>query len=480
VTVLIGIDQGTSGTRTVAFDEHLQPVAEAYRPAAVHHPQPGWIEKDAEETLGTVRDSLEEVVRAVGGPGTIGAVGLDNEGETVVAWHAETLEPLAPAVVWGCRRSQPIVDRLERSGAGEEILAISGLPLDPYFSATKIRWLVENVPAVAECAEQGTLRTGTLDAFLTARLGDGARTEPSTAGRTQLQELARPGEWSRRLLELHGIEREWLPPIGPSFGSDLGTFAGLPLGSLLVDQTASLAGHGCLRPPATKATYGTGIFLLQQRGAGIPADPAGLIPIVAWDAAGSVSYALDGGVFSAGTVITWLRDGAGLIADAAETEQLALSVPDTAGVHFLPALAGLGAPWWRSEARAVFAGMTAGTTRAHLVRAALDSLCFRVRDIVDRLADPPQVLRVDGGLTANSYLLQRQAGVLGIPVEVARLPETTALGAAAMAGVTAGVLDPADLERLTGEGTRVEPRDAAAADDDYRAWRQFAATAASL
>ncbi|MDX6533452.1 MAG: glycerol kinase, partial [Gaiellales bacterium] len=446
MTVLIGIDQGTSGTRTVAFDASLEPLAEAYRLAAVHHPQPGWIEKGAEETVGTVRESLDEVVRAVGGPDAVSAVGLDNEGETVVAWHAETLEPLAPAVVWGCRRSQPVVDRLEQSGAGEEILELSGLPLDPYFSATKIRWLVENVPAVAKCAGERTLRIGTLDAFLTARLGEGARTEPSTAGRTQLQEPARPGEWSPRLLQLHGIEPEWLPPIGPSFGSDLGPFAGLRLGSLLVDQTASLAGHGGFRPPATKATYGSGIFLLQQRGTEIPADPAGLIPIVAWDGAGSVSYALDGGVFSAGTVITWLRDGAGLIADAAETEQLALSVPDTAGVHFLPALAGLGAPRWRSEARASFGGITAGTTRAHLVRAALDSLCFRVRDIVDRLADRPQVLRVDGGLTANRYLLQRQADVLGIPIEGARPPETTALGAAATAGVTAGVIDPADLE----------------------------------
>jgi glycerol kinase len=480
VTVLIGIDQGTSGTRTVAFDERLEQLAEAYRPATLRHPQPGWIEKDAAETVATVRDSLGEVVSAVGGHEAVGAVGLDNEGETVVAWHAETLEPLAPAVVWGCRRSQPVVERLEQAGHGDEITALSGLPLDPYFSATKIRWLVENVPAVSEAADRGLLRAGTLDAYLTARLGEGARTEPSTAGRTQLIELSRPGAWSPRLLELHGVSEGWLAPIGPSFGAELGTFAGLPLGALLVDQTASLAGHGCLEPPATKATYGTGIFLLQQRGTEAPSDPAGLLPIIAWSDAGSVSYALDGGVFSAGTVITWLRDGAGLIGDAAESEQLALSVPDTGGVQFLPALAGLGAPWWRSEARAAFAGITAGTTRAHLVRAALDSLCFRVRDIVERLAQPPQVLRVDGGLTANRYLLQRQADVLGIPVEVARVPETTALGAAAMAGVTAGILDPADLPRLTGGGTRIEPRDGARASADYAAWRRFAETVAEV
>ena len=360
------------------------------------------------------------------------------------------------------------------------IQELSGLPLDPYFSATKIRWLVENDDAVAAAAQDGRLRAGTLDAYVCARLGDGARTEPSTAGRTQLQALAAPGTWHPELLELHGIDPAWLPPIGPSAGH-FGTLASLPLRALLVDQTASLAGHGCLLPGMAKATYGTGIFLLQQAGAAPPAQTGGLIPVVAWELdEGRPSYALDGGVFSAGTVLTWLRDGLGAFQDPAESEALARSVPDTDGVRFLPALAGMGAPWWRADARAVVAGITASTTRAHIVRAALDALCFRVRDIVDALPVRPDVLRVDGGLTANGYLVQRQADVLDMPVEVAGMPETTALGAAAAAGVGAGLFTVDDLAELAAGGRRFQPGDVRAAGADYLTWRRFAERASLL
>ena len=226
MTILIGVDQGTSGTRAVAFDQRLRPLGESYQPAHVNHPQPGWIEKDADETVATVERALGDLTAQLDGEVT--AVGLDNEGETVVAWDAETLRPLAPAIVWGSRRSQPIVERLEASGHGPRIQELSGLPLDPYFSATKIRWLVENDAAVGAAATEGRLRAGTLDAYVCARLGDGARTEPSTAGRTQLQALAAPGSWHPELLELHGIDPAWLPPIGPSAGH-FGKLAGLPL-----------------------------------------------------------------------------------------------------------------------------------------------------------------------------------------------------------------------------------------------------------
>jgi glycerol kinase len=320
---------------------------------------------------------------------------------------------------------------------------------------------------------------GTFDAYITARLGGLARTEPSTAGRTQLQALAGPGAWDPELLELHGVEAAWLPEIGRSVGA-LGDIDGLPLRALLVDQTASLAGHGCFGAGEAKATYGTGIFLLQQAGGTAPVDGNGLIPIVAWQLGDRPSYALDGGVFSAGTVVTWLREGLGALGDAAESEALARTVPDTGGVRFLPALAGMGAPWWLPDARAVIAGVTSGTTRAHIVRAALDALCFRVRDIVDRLPLRPAVLRVDGGLTANGYLLQRQADVLGLPVEVAAVAETTALGAAAMAGVGAGLLTVEEIRVAVAGGRRVEPLDAGAANEDYREWRRFAEQAARL
>jgi glycerol kinase len=311
-------------------------------------------------------------------------------------------------------------------------------------------------------------------------LGDGARTEPSTAGRTQLQGLASPGAWHPELLELHGIDPGWLPPIGPSAGR-FGTLAALPLRALLVDQTASLAGHGCLLPGMAKATYGTGIFLLQQAGDAAPAQSGGLLPVVAWELSeGRPSYALDGGVFSAGTVLTWLRDGLGAFQYPAESEAMANSVPDTGGAMFLPALAGMGAPWWRPDARAVVAGITASTTRAHIVRAALDALCFRVRDIVDALPVRPEVLRVDGGLTANGYLVQRQADVLDMPVEVAAMPETTALGAAAAAGVGADLFTIDDLAELAAGGRRFQPGDVRAAGADYAAWRRFADRASLL
>jgi glycerol kinase len=477
VTILIGVDQGTSGTRAVAFDAGLRPLAESYQPAEVRHPQPGAIEKDAEETVATVERALAELTAQLDGEVT--AVGLDNEGETVVAWDSVKLRPLAPAIVWGSRQSQGIVDRLAAEGKGERIEQLSGLPLDPYFSATKMRWLAENVPAVSEAAEAGRLRMGTLDAYVCARLGQRARTEPSTAGRTQLQAIAAPGRWDPELLELHGVDGTWLPPIGPSAG-ELGTLRGLPLGALLVDQTASLAGHGCIAPGMAKATYGTGIFVLQQAGEAAPADPNGLIPIVAWQFGERPAYALDGGVFSAGTVISWLRDGLGAIAEAAQSEALALSVQDTGGVAFLPALAGMGAPWWKPDARAVIAGITAGTERAHIVRAALDSLCFRVRDIVERLPQRPEILRVDGGLTSNGYLVQRQADVLGLPVEIAAMPETTALGAAAAAGIGVGLFAVEELAELTAGGRRIEPVDAPGGERDYRVWQRFAEGAAGL
>ncbi len=474
--VRLGIDQGTTGTRVVAFDEGWQPVADAYRPVPSHHPQPGWVEKDADAVVESVRDAVAEVVAAVGAD-AIAATGLDNEGETVVAWDARTLAPLAPAVVWSCRRSEGIVERLRAAGAEARVRELTGTPLDPYFSSTKITWLLEHDAAVRDAAAAGHARFGTLDAYVLARLGDGARTEPSTAARTQLQAVARPGEWDAELCGIFGVDPATLPPIGESAGA-LGELAGLPLMGMLVDQTAALAGHGCITPGAAKATYGTGVFLLANAGAAPPADPAGLLPVVAWTVAGATSYALDGGIYSAGSAVDWLRDAVGLIATPEETETLARSVPDAGGVRFLPALSGLAAPWWRSDERATWAGMSGHTTRAHLVRAVLESLTLRVRDIVEALAAAgtrPQVLRVDGGMTRNAWLMQRQADVLGIPVRISPTAEATALGAAAMAGIGAGSLELGDLAAFAAEGSTVEPslESAGWRDDEYAGWLAF-------
>jgi glycerol kinase len=483
LTVVVGIDQGTTGTRTVAFDERFSVLAQAYRRVPVEHPRPGWVEKDAEAVITSVSETLAEVAAAVGSD-RITAVGLDNEGESVVAWDAETLRPLAPAIVWSCRRSEGIVEELAAAGAGDRVHDLAGTRLDPYFSSTKITWLLRESEAVRDAAAAGRARFGTFDASVCARLGDAPRTEPSTAARTQLQELARPGSWSRELCDVFGVDPATLPEIGPSVG-DAGSLRvegverPLPLRALLVDQTAALAGHGAVAAGTAKATYGTGIFLLAHAGEEPPTDASGLLPTVAWQVAGRSDYALDGGVFSAGSAIDWLVS-LGLAGAPQDTGDLAASVPDSGGVRFLPALTGLGAPWWRPDARATWAGMTAHTTPAHLVRAALESLCFRVRDIVEALRAAglaPAALGVDGGMTANPWLMQRQADVLGIPVRIAATAEATALGAAAAAGVGAGCWTLADLASLGEGGRTVDPGRGSepAREDEYAAWRAFVA-----
>ena len=480
MTVLIGIDQGTTGTRVVAFDERLAPLAEAYREVPAHHPRPGWVEKDANAVVQSVEAALQEVTGALDGD-RVAAVGLDNEGETVVAWDARTLRPLAPAVVWSCRRSEGIVQRLRDEGAEPRVHELAGTPLDPYFSSTKIRWLLENDRQVMEAAAAGRARFGTFDAYLCARLGDGALTEPSTAARTQLQRLDRPGVWDEELCGIFGVDPACLPPIGPSAGM-LGSLCGLPLGGLLVDQTAALAGHGCLTTGAAKATYGTGVFVLANAG---PQPPAadGVLPTVAWDMQG-VAYALDGGVFSAGSAVGWLQQ-LGLIGGPGETEQLARSVPDAGGVRFLPALTGVAAPWWMADARGVWSGLTAHTTRAHLVRAVLEAVAWRVRDVVEAMRAAgvqPGLLRVDGGMTANGWLVQRQADVLGIPVRVAAQAEATALGAAGAAAVGIGSAGLDDLAALAAGGHTVDPAAGSESwrDAEHAAWRDWLAAAGSL
>jgi glycerol kinase len=480
MTVAIGVDQGTTGTRVVAFDGDWRVLASDYREAPPHHPQPGWVEKDAEQVVQSVRDGLRAVAAEVGRE-RVTAVGLDNEGETVLAWDAHTLEPLSPAIVWSCRRSQGIVDRLREAGAEPRVRELAGTPLDPYFSSTKIRWLLENAGAVADAAAAGRARFGTLDAYLCSRLGDGPATEPSTAARTQLQALARPGVWDAELCTVFGVDPAALPAIGPSTGA-LGQLDGLPLHAALVDQTAALAGHGCLRAGQAKATYGTGVFVLANAGPVPPGDPAGLLPTVAWSQPGgppqAVTYALDGGVFTAGSAMVWLRDSLGLLHDAAQSEAMARSVPDAGGVRFLPALSGLAAPWWRPAARAAWTGMSAHTTPAHLVRAVLESVCMRVRDVLDAMAaagPPPTLLRMDGGMTRNAWLVQRQADVLGLPVRVAEETEATALGTAAMALVGAGRIGMDAVARLAETGRTVQPSPDSAGwrEAEYAAWRRF-------
>jgi glycerol kinase len=488
--LVLAIDQGTSSTRAVAYDHGWVAQASASRRLATSHPRPAWSEQDPEAIRQSVVDVVADVVRAVGGAGRIGAVGLANQGETVIAWDTVTGKALGPAILWQCRRSQAIVERLAAAGHGAAIKALTGLPLDPYFSAGKIRWLIEEVPAVARASAGGRLAVGTVDAWLTATLGSGARTEPSTASRTQLFGLESL-VWEDRLLRWWDVPRAALPVVGPSAG-DLGMLSdpswggSLPLRAMLCDQQAALVGQGGHRPGTIKATYGTGVFVLAHCGSEPPADLPGILRTVAWtDRDGCPTYALDGGVFSAGSLLDWLHSGLGLLDDPARLDELASRVADAGGVRILPALAGLGAPWWHPDARAVIAGLTASAGRSHIARAAIEAIAHRVADIVDAMAqglpDPSTPLRVDGGLTASTLLVQRQADLVGRPVDVAAATESTALGVGLMAAIGAGRLTGDEAAAVARTTRRVEPRlDEAMRRSERSAWRSFVRRAAAL
>ena len=483
MTLLLAIDQGTTSTRAIAFDRELRPVASAARPLGVTHPRPGWVEQDPDEILESVVSTVEAVLDEVGGAAAIATVGLANQGETVVAWDAQTGRALAPAIVWQCRRSDAIVDRLRRAGLEPDIRSISGLPLDPYFSASKLTWLLEEDAGVAAAGRRGTLRFGTVDAWLTACLGNGrmARTDPSTASRTQLFSLA-DRTWDERLAAWFGVDPATLPTVVPSAGR-LGTLehprwgGGLPLGALVCDQQAALFGHAGFRPGGLKATYGTGVFVLANAGR-TPPPTTDLEASIAWTLPDTTTdYVLQGGVFTAGTIVDWLRDGLGFVERTADLDALARSVPDSGGVEVLPALLGLGAPWYRAEVRGAIMGLSPGTSRAHIVRATLDAIAQRTTDIVEAVAAAGSTathLRVDGGLTRIAYLMERQADLIGLPVHIAATEESTALGTAALAAIGAGLLTSDAVAARIGTARRVEPTLGPADRQTQRlAWRAF-------
>lgn len=493
--LLLAIDQGTTSTRAIAFDKNLQPVAGASVQLRTTHPEPSWVEQDPEAIVDSVIVSVARVLEEVGGPHRIIAAGLDNQGETVVAWDEKTRRPLAPAIGWQCRRSLEIVERLRANGLEGPIRERSGLPLNPYYSAGKLAWLLEHHKEVRTASTEGRLRFGTVDAWLTARLGDGdARTDTSTASRTQLLSLATL-TWDKDLLEWFGIAAGTLPKVMPTAG-DLGQLThpswggAVPLRAMACDQQAALAGHGAFGPGALKATYGTGVFVVAN--AGIRRDPSSNFETsIAWTLPGegtrlpATALVLQGGVFSGGAIIDWLRDGMGLIEDVSSVETMAFGVPDAAGVRVLPSLTGLGAPWWQPGARTVVAGLTLAANPAHVVRATLDGIAQRVADVVEAmtavLPEMPLRLRVDGGMTVNSYLMQRQADLLGIPVDVASAEESTALGIASLAGLGAGVLDLPAIKSANPTGTVYLPRlGEGEVRAEREAWKSFVLAASAL
>jgi glycerol kinase len=483
MSYLLGIDEGTSAVKAVLFDEQLRPVREARRAKQMLHPQPGWVEQDGEDVLRAVVEAVAEVLHDA--PGEVVACGLDHQGESVIAWDGTTGRPLTNVITWQDKRSQTVLDRLE--GQADAITARSGLPLDPYFSAGKLAWLLENDERVRSARASGALRMGTVDAFLCERLGAGFSTDPATASRTQLY-VAGDDDWDDELCRCFGVPRDVLPAIRDSAGA-LGELRHeqwpvvLPLRATTVDQQAALAGAGCVEPGRVKATYGTGVFVLAYAGDRVPRGAGGLLPTVAWRIDGRTEYALDGGVFAAGAMLEWMCEALGVAETPAELSALARSVEHAAGARVLPALAGLGAPWWQPDARAVLAGLHGGVTRAHVARAALEGIAWRVADIVEVVRDTVGVeeLRVDGGLTNEPLMLQLQADAIGAPV-VAGGADATALGAALLAGVGAGVFgSPGEAAELLAFDRRVEPR----VDEDRRgaehgAWREFVRSAARV
>lgn len=508
--LLLGIDEGTTAVKAALFDLDLHAVAEARRPVPVTHPQPGWVEQDPELILQAVVECVAEVLAQADGREVL-AAGLDHQGESVLAWDAGSGRALTQVVVWQDKRQEALLAEMESGGHADRVVERSGLPLDPYFSAGKLAWLLANDDRVQAARDAGTLRLGTVDAFLVERLGGRFATDLSTASRTQL--LAAGGRgWDEQLLAAFGVRREWLPSIGPTFGT-LGELrherwpVTLPLAAQLVDQQAALAGSGAVHAGELKATYGTGVFVLGRTDG--PVLASGLLPTVAWAAPGTaanqgtapgtaagegaapggqagvgeVAYALDGGVFAAGSLLDWLADGLGLAADAPALAAAAATVPDSAGVLVLPALAGLGAPWWRPDAHGVIAGLHPGVGPAHVGRAALEAIAWRVADIVEAMAEgtPVERLHVDGGLTNDETLLQIQADALGLPLIVGRA-DTTVLGAAMLAGVGAGVFASVeDAAQRLPRGRVIEPALGAPERLAQRArWRAFVQAGAAL
>ena len=461
MAVVVAIDAGTTGVRSMALSESGLPVGMAYREFTQHFPRPGWVEHDATEIWEAVRATLTELVNGLDEP--IAAIGITDQRETVVAWDRRTGEPRHRAIVWQDRRTAARCDELAEAGHLPLVRETTGLVLDPYFSGTKLEWLLRPSDQGGGGVEADEhLAVGTIDTWLLWQLTGGQvhATEPSNASRTMLFDIG-DLRWSEELCDLLGVPLTCLPEVRPSSGRfgttavGVGVPAGIPISGVAGDQQAALFGQACFEPGMTKNTYGTGSFVLMNVGQECPEPVEGLLTTVAWSLgavdAASTSYALEGAIFVTGAAVQWLRDGLEIIEDAAETGPLAESVPDTGGVVLVPAFTGLGSPWWDPYARGAIVGITRGTTRAHLARATVESMVFQTRDVVDAMsaASGREVLamRVDGGASVMPLLLQLQADQLQVPVSRPTVQDTTALGAAYLAGLAEGVWSSPDEVR---------------------------------
>jgi len=467
---ILSIDQGTTGTTALLVGRDLAVHGRQTIDFPQHYPRPGWVEHDPEEIWHSVRRAVRELLEGTGtAPGQIVAIGITNQRETTVLWERATGRPTANAIVWQCRRSAEICDELKAAGLEPAVRAKTGLVLDPYFSATKLTWLLRERPELRRRAADGQLAFGTIDCFLAWRLTGGKQhvTDVSNASRTLLMDL-HTLQWDADLLQTFAVPTPLLPEIKPSslvYGKTAGLDFlpdGIPVAGMAGDQQAALFGQACFRPGESKCTYGTGAFLLENTGSRPVASRNGLLTTVAWQVDGRTSYALEGSSFIAGAAVQWLRDGLGLVHTAAEIETLARQVPDSGGVVFVPALTGLGAPHWNSGARGLISGITRGTTAAHLARATLEGIALQIVDLCQAMADdkgePLAVLKVDGGAAQNDLLMQLQADLLDKPVSRPQTVETTALGAAMLAGLAIGFWrDQAELAASWREEKRFAP-----------------------
>ncbi len=444
---VIALDQGTSSSRAIVFDHEGNALSVSQKEFTQHFPQPGWVEHDPMEIWATESGVMMEAVATLGAePDEIAAIGITNQRETTVVWDAATGKPVCNAIVWQDRRTSEFCDSLKAKGWTERIREKTGLLVDAYFSGTKIRWILENVPGARERAEKGELRFGTVDCWLVWNLTGGRVhvTDVSNASRTMLFNI-HTLKWDSELLELLGIPASMMPEVRSSseiYGTTALLGGEIPVAGMAGDQQAALFGQMCTEPGTVKNTYGTGCFLLMNTGTAPITSRNNLLTTIAWKIGDTVNYALEGSIFVAGSVVQWLRDGLGIIKASSEVEALASQVPDNGGVYFVPALTGLGAPYWDPYAKGTITGITRGTTAAHIACAALEGIAFQTMDIVESMGKdagvPLKELKVDGGASRDNLLMQFQADVIGADVIRPRVTETTALGAAYLAGIAVG------------------------------------------
>ena len=486
---VVALDQGTTSSRAILFNRAGEIVSRAQHPFRQIYPQPGWVEHDPADIWATEKRALAEAVGAAHiDPKQIAAIGITNQRETTILWDRSTGQPVHNAIVWQCRRTAPLCDALKEQGLGPLVTERTGLLIDAYFSGTKIRWLLDHVPGARRRAERGELCAGTVDSWLIWNLTGGAVhvTDYSNASRTMLFNI-HTLRWDADLCAALGIPLSLLPEPLPNchtYGAvapgipDLEDLAGIPICGSAGDQPAALFGQACFTPGQAKNTYGTGCFTLMNVGHAPVTSQAGLVTSVAWSLGGETTYALEGSVFNAGSAIQWLRDELGLISSAPECDRLAESVPDSGGVYMVPAFTGLGAPYWDMYARGAIVGLTRGTTKAHIARAVLDAIAFQVTDLVQAMnGDAPcpiTTLRVDGGASVSDIMMQTQADLLRLPVDRPAQVETTAFGAAALAGLAAGVWT--DLDEVAGlrrsQHVFLPQRPEGDCEAQYRQWRR--------